>query len=319
MSIQPASVYTEHEARQITERIRVTAITARDSLEKLQHLLAEARDGEVWSVLGYTSWTAYLADVMGEQPLRLPRDQRQEIVGYLAGEGMSTRAIAPIVGASHMQVARDVAAVTNVTPAPLVNAVTGEVSDDYDHEFAHGAGGSIGPGNAGSLTCECGFTLSWPDGPDEDRATMLRLFAEHETGCDEAELPAEASPAHDAGPHAGPDEDEPGSATPSNDSTPAPVQPEGNRAARTITGLDGKAYRQQPAPKAKRRPLPDAFRDATYDLTKVTERIERLAADDRFPRNANEVAERNLNYLVRARDLLEQVIQQLNTQENTDV
>lgn len=46
----------------------------------------------------------------------------------LAGEGMSTRAIAPIVGVSHMQVKRDAdAAVTNVTPA--VNVETGEVAD----------------------------------------------------------------------------------------------------------------------------------------------------------------------------------------------
>lgn len=39
----------------------------------------------------------------------------------------------------------------------------------------------------------------------------------------------------------------------------------------------------QPAP--KRRPLPEAFTDASRDLTRATERLERLTADDRFTRN----------------------------------
>ena len=32
--------------------------------------------------------------------MRLPREERQQLVAMLAGEGMSTRAIAPIVGVS---------------------------------------------------------------------------------------------------------------------------------------------------------------------------------------------------------------------------
>lgn len=43
----------------------------------------------------------------------------QELIGYLAGEGLSTRAIAPIVGVAHKTVARDLEApVSNDTPAP---------------------------------------------------------------------------------------------------------------------------------------------------------------------------------------------------------
>ena len=133
---------TEHEARRVTERIRAIAVTVKDQLEKLQTLLNEARDGEAWRVLGYASWTAYLADVMGEQPLRLPRDERQQIVGYLAGEGMSSRAIAPIVGASPSQVKRDaqvaqmgqVPGVTNVPPEPAPTA--DYVTDQTDLDAA---------------------------------------------------------------------------------------------------------------------------------------------------------------------------------------
>jgi hypothetical protein len=85
------------DARRLTERIRYSALAVRDGMEKLQTLVEEAQAGQAHVALGYKSWTAYLADTLGHEPLRLPRDQRQELVGYLAGEGMSTRAIAPIV------------------------------------------------------------------------------------------------------------------------------------------------------------------------------------------------------------------------------
>lgn len=226
---------TEHEARRVTERIRAIAVTVKDQLEKLQTLLNEARDGEAWRVLGYASWTAYLADVMGEQPLRLPRDERQQIVGYLAGEGMSSRAIAPIVGATHSTVQQDVkAGGRNLPPEPQVNTVTGEVSVDYVTDQA----------DLDTALADAGF-----------------------------ETESEA---------------------------PAPAQ--------SITGRDGKQY-TRPEPQTPRRaPLPDAFWRATYDLTKVTERLGRLTQDDRFPQNAEKVATANRSDLLRASDLLHQVI-----------
>lgn len=238
---------TEHEARRVTERIRAIAVTVKDQLEKLQTLLNEARDGEAWRVLGYASWTAYLTDVMGEQPLRLPRDERQQIVGYLAGEGMSSRAIAPIVGATDRQVRRDMGGGTNVPPEPTPAA--DYVTDQADLDAA-------------------------PELPDEGAATP------HDSG--------DAEPSEDEGL-----------------SVPSP-------SSRSVTGLDGKQY-TRPEPQTPRRaPLPDAFWRAAYDLTKVTERIGRLSEDDRFPQNAEKVAQANLGDLIRARDLLEQVIEQLN-------
>lgn len=263
---------SEQDARRITERIRATAINARESLEKLQHLLTQARDGDAWSVLGYNSWTAYLADVMGEQPLRLPRDQRQEIVGYLAGEGMSNRATAevvgategtirndlraiagaqnyapaPIVGASHMQVQRDRAAVTNVPPAPTANTTTGEVSDDY-------------------VT-------------------------------DQTELD---SPATEQG------EPEPEVERPS----PTALPP--------VTGLDGKTYTRTEPTKPRRTPLPDSIRNAVLGAETKLTTLRDLTRDDRWSRNAEEVAPRLRNDLRRLNDLLEQVGNSLPTEEVT--
>lgn len=109
----------ERWARRITERIRLVSTTARESLEKLQRLVEEAKAGEAHLLLGFHSWTAYLADVMGDEPLRLAREERQQLVGYLANEGMSTRAIAPIVGASRETVRIDLASGDkNLPPEP---------------------------------------------------------------------------------------------------------------------------------------------------------------------------------------------------------
>lgn len=65
--------------------------------------------------------------------------------------------------------------------------------------------------------------------------------------------------------------------------------------ARRITGVDGKSY---PAPAAtppkpaRRRPLPDAYLSAVYELEKVVERLERLHKDDRFPGNRKALQDR---------------------------
>lgn len=89
-----------------------------------------------------------------------------------------------------------------------------------------------------------------------------------------------------------------------------------------VTGLDGKTYTKpsvptaqpvrQPSPAQKRRPLIEGFADATYDLNKVTERLERLCADDRFPQNAEQVATKNRGDLLRAAEALAGVLDRLN-------
>lgn len=96
------------EAQRLTQRIKLTASTIRDNLFKLRNLVEEAKNSNAWQVLGFQSWTAYLADTLADEPMRLGREERQELVGYLSGEGLSTRAIAPIVGASVSTVKTDV-------------------------------------------------------------------------------------------------------------------------------------------------------------------------------------------------------------------
>lgn len=218
------------DARRLTERIRLTAHTARESIEKLHVLVDEAKAGNAHLALGYASWTAYLSEVLGEEPLRLARDQRQELVGFLAGEGMSTRAIAPIVGVDNATVHRDLKA------APVANATPD------------------------------------PEPQEAARSVVAAAFAKR----DEPAEPAK------------------------------------------VTGLDGKSY-TKPAPKAEasrqpnRRALPDQARSAGWELRKAVERLERIAADDRFTANKEAMAPHLRSHLSHAvevcQDLLDRISQ----------
>lgn len=61
---------------------------------------------------------------------------------------------------------------------------------------------------------------------------------------------------------------------------------------------------------AKPRSIPVAaqFQRAAYDLTKITERIQRITESERFPKNAEKVAASHRFDLLRARDLLNEVL-----------
>ena len=98
-----------------------------------------------------------------------------------------------------------------------------------------------------------------------------------------------------------------------------------------VVGLDGKSYTRpekpsetaartiaQRADKApQRRPITDAFRDATYDLWKLTEALERLTADDRFSRNREAIADKNLPGIRRAANTLAGVLAAIETNPNS--
>ena len=105
-------------ARRRAERIRIKARNVTEQYADLRALVDEAERNEDHLTLGYQSWTAYVSDVFGEEPLRLPRDERIPMVQMLADKGMSTRAIASVVGVTHETVAQDIKSpVRNLTPA----------------------------------------------------------------------------------------------------------------------------------------------------------------------------------------------------------
>lgn len=113
---------TEADARRLTERIRIAAVNYSEAKEKLLRLVSDAKEGSAHVALGYASWTAYLADVMSEEPLRLARDERREVVQLLSEEGMSRPAIAQVTGVNERTTQRDFGAIrqgeTPVSPSP---------------------------------------------------------------------------------------------------------------------------------------------------------------------------------------------------------
>lgn len=158
-------------ARLLTDRIKTT-------VEVAWQLLTEAYTSRAWAALGYDSWDAYCTAEFGTSRLRLPREERMEVVGSLRDAGLSTRAIASATGVNRKTVMEDL----HVAENPQVVRT--------------------GP-------------------PD-----------------------------------------------------PTP-----------ITGTDGKTYTPTPTSKPRRRPWTDAYDRAVYDLGKVSERLERLAEDDRADRH----------------------------------
>src|SRR5699024_1751755 len=72
-------VMSESDARRLTEKIRITAHTYAEAREKLIGYVEEAKQGSAHLALGYASWTAYLSEVLGEEPMRLAADEKREV------------------------------------------------------------------------------------------------------------------------------------------------------------------------------------------------------------------------------------------------
>lgn len=117
IEISPAS------ARELTDRIKV-------GVDAIWELIKQAYTSRAWSVLGYSSWDDYCTREFGTSRIRLPREERQEVVASMREIGMSTRAIASATGTSHQTVANSLnAGVKNLTPEPA--PVTGTDGKTY--------------------------------------------------------------------------------------------------------------------------------------------------------------------------------------------
>ncbi len=236
----------ERRAERITLRLDAIA----DNYRAVLPLIREAIEKRDDIALGYRSPGDYVSDRFGQSLAGLGVDVRRAVVGELTQAGLSTRAIAPVVGASHMTVKRDLElGVTRVTPDQTAGA--GEVRADVP-----------APHDPAPVETPQGEVTNAPEVADRG----------------------------DTAPRA-----------------PRPV----------VTGIDGKTY-PKPEPKAApRKPLPDAFFRRLYDVRRDVESLHRLTEDDRWTQNAEKVAAEHRNDLLRTRDLLEQVINALPTEEST--
>lgn len=81
------------QARELTDRIKL-------AVEATWELIKEAYQSRAWYSLGYTSWDDYCTREFGTSRIKLPREERQEVVSSMREIGMSTRAIASATGSS---------------------------------------------------------------------------------------------------------------------------------------------------------------------------------------------------------------------------
>lgn len=93
----------EQRARDLTEKIRTT-------LGVQWELIKDAYRERAWAALGYSSWDEYAGGEFPDHQIRLPREERREVVGSLREAGLSIRAIAATGVASKQTVERDLAA-----------------------------------------------------------------------------------------------------------------------------------------------------------------------------------------------------------------
>lgn len=114
-------------AEQLDHQLRSAAAVAADSLELVAALVEEAKAGRVHELLGFPSWTAYLADVLGGK-LHVPDDVRRELIGLLADEGMSVRGIAEATGVSKSSVSREIQVSQRGTPESRPGSETAPAS-----------------------------------------------------------------------------------------------------------------------------------------------------------------------------------------------
>ena len=98
---------TETEARDITRRINSDLDGIASHYESVMPLIREALTRQAWAALGYNGPSDYIAAEFDGSMRGLPREVRQVVVAELSAAGMSTRAIAPVVGVDQATVTRD--------------------------------------------------------------------------------------------------------------------------------------------------------------------------------------------------------------------
>lgn len=82
---------TPTDARSLTDQIKV-------GVEAVWQLVTRAYTERAWDALGYSSWDDYCTREFGTSRLRLPREERSDVVSSLRESGLSLRAIASATG-----------------------------------------------------------------------------------------------------------------------------------------------------------------------------------------------------------------------------
>ncbi|MGI8433741.1 MAG: hypothetical protein ACR2LE_03250, partial [Nocardioidaceae bacterium] len=223
-----------------------------ENVESVLSLIEQARAASVHEVLGYRSWTEYVADKFGGTLTRIGKAERLPIVELLAEQGMSTRAIATVVGVSQPQVVRDRQVIHRVSPDGRAG-----VSDETPEVLSKRP---LSPDEISGLVSS---------GLVKDLGDLEDCLAMADATPDEFDAAITEAEADD---------------DLSRENVVAKIT-----AIKKITGIDGKTYASRQA--ATRRPaLAEQFRLPVHKLHSTTNQIKRLVEDDRLPANRDRVA-----------------------------
>ena len=132
-------VISAQDARNLTDKIKAGTAA-------LWEFIKEAYASRAWASLGYASWDDYCTQEFGTSRIRLPREERREVVASMREIGMSTRAIASATGTSHQTVANSLnSGVKNLTPPP-VTGTDGKTYEGRRTTKIQSGAGFYGPG-----------------------------------------------------------------------------------------------------------------------------------------------------------------------------
>jgi hypothetical protein len=101
-------VLSKDEAERLSTRISLRLETISDNYVAVMPMIREAVDRQAHLALGYASPGAYISDRFGDSLSKLGVEVRREVVRELTAAGLSTRAIAPVVGVSQSTIRDDV-------------------------------------------------------------------------------------------------------------------------------------------------------------------------------------------------------------------
>lgn len=101
------------QARELTDRIKV-------GVEAIWELIKQAYQSRAWAVLGYDSWDDYCTREFGTSRIKLPREERQEVVASMREIGMSHKAISGATGLSTKTIQREVRSGQMSTPSEVL-------------------------------------------------------------------------------------------------------------------------------------------------------------------------------------------------------
>jgi transposase len=120
---------TREQAETVTREIREQGKALTTARTKFASAVKRAKQGNAHAALGFKSWTAYVADTFENLP-GLGKADHEYLTAYMAGEGMSSRAVARVLGVSQSTAARMIRQAEE----------KGEVSADREVEGTDGKG-----------------------------------------------------------------------------------------------------------------------------------------------------------------------------------